>query len=121
MLLSTVQMVPTSEIFDFPDGLMTLTHLLGAQFCFVGYLSCEAAALLDNSNADQMETTENIFLWELFLIGAIAMGTFGIVYLILSIFTGKETNPYVRLPLKGMSDLYDKERLHRALDSRASG
>ena len=59
-LLSTVQMVPTCEIYYCLGGLMMLTHFLDALLRFVGYLSCVAAALFIQDNAGQMETTQKI-------------------------------------------------------------
>jgi len=110
LLLSTVQMVPSSKIYNFPHSLMSITHHIGALFTFVVYLSCEVTVLRNPHNLSEMQPHEKIIRWVAFLIGAIAMVIFSFVYSILNIFTGHD-NPYVKPPLSGMSDLYERNTI----------
>lgn len=114
ILLSEVPMKPTSQIFNIVDLIMTGVHLTGAQFCFVVYLLCEAMALYDEDNRKDMTTREWKVRVVLLAVGAVSMATFGIVYSILFFFSGGETNPFVRPPFVGRSDLYETNKVEGA-------
>jgi len=114
ILLSMVQMVPFSEIFDAPHGLMTIVHLVGAQFCFVVYLVAEAAALDDQDNRKEMKQAgEHPLRLILCVLGFFSMGVFALSYLTLTVFSGKGENPYVRQPVGGFSDMYERNSATR--------
>jgi hypothetical protein len=112
ILLSAVPMVPESQIKDFPDTLLTIVHLVGAQFCFVVYLGCEAWALYDSKNSEEMEAnhpSEWYFRFALCLIGAIAMQTFVAAWACLFLFSASESTPFLSSAFAGWggySDLY---------------
>eukprot|EP00746_Dinoflagellata_sp_MGD_P064761 gnl/MRDRNA2_/MRDRNA2_270128_c0_seq1.p1 gnl/MRDRNA2_/MRDRNA2_270128_c0~~gnl/MRDRNA2_/MRDRNA2_270128_c0_seq1.p1 ORF type:complete len:175 (+),score=34.89 gnl/MRDRNA2_/MRDRNA2_270128_c0_seq1:41-526(+) len=94
---------------------MTGVHLVGAQFCFVVYLVCEADALIDKENVAEMTQTERQIRAVLVAVGAVSMASFGGIYLILLAFGGDPENPYVAHPFSGMSDLY---AMHTELQKR---
>lgn len=113
ILLSMVEMVPFSEIYNFPDGLMTAVHLVGAQFCFVVYLQAEFASLWDEENAKTLAgSNERVLRWALNILGFVSMGTFGLSYGFVALVSGKGQNPYVRPSfMGGTCDLYIRDSL----------
>lgn len=87
---------------------MTLVHLVGAQFCFIVYLICEAAALFDRRNVSEMAQGERHLRFGLLITGGAAMAMFGVVYSTLFFLDGK-TSPYVRASwIHGNCDLYKR-------------
>lgn len=119
ILLSCVPMVPESKILTLPDALLTIVHLCGAQFCFVIYLVCEGAALMDKRNVAEMEE-QNAAEWyvrfSIFLIGSIAMLTFVVTWASLFLFSGSESTPYLSSAFHGWGGYSDFYK-----DSHSSG
>lgn len=114
IMLAMVEMVPTSEIYDMPHGLMTMVHLLGAQFCFVVYLAAELIALMDGENKKKMtHRTEWASRALLCGIGICSMGVFAVSYGILAVFSGKGTCPYTPSFLHGYSDMYERNSIDK--------
>lgn len=113
ILLSMVQMVPTSEIFNFPQGLMTCVHLIGAQCCFLVYLLAERAALTNKENLEDLKnTTEKNIRTFLNVFGFFAMALFAVTYSAAALLAGKNLNPYVRPPFSLISDMYIRDSIH---------
>jgi len=114
ILLAMVPMKPTSQIFDLTDATMTLVHLTGAQFCFVVYLMCEFAALMDADNIADMRGNEWIIRLTLTIIGGFAMVMFALCYGILNIFNGSLLSPFVNKPFGGTSDWFEVDDMDQA-------
>merc|ERR1712048_886385 len=85
---------------------MTSVHLMAAQFCFVVYLMCEARCLSDKSNITLMAYREYKLRLLLLICGVSGISIFGLVYLLLSVFSGGSETPYVKPPFIGKSEMY---------------
>lgn len=106
ILLAVVPMKPASSVYDLCDFIMTAVHLCGAQFCFVVFLACEAAALIDVKNRLEMEPLEFTLRALICGTGCAAMVVFAVAYGILSVFNGGDGNPHVMPPFRGNTDMY---------------